>query len=281
MKARKLVASLTALMLSLPLAGCGQSAAQYDVSSIGPKIHVGISFDQPGLGFVQSRNYQGFEVDVAKYVVHELGYSHSQIVWQQVQPGDRERMITEGKVDMVLAGYSITRARQELVDFAGPYFLAGQDLLVRRGQEEISGINTLDSKRVCVARGSSSSEVVRRRAPRALVQERDQFTECVTALLSGDADAASGDDFALAGLAKVRGGEQLRLVGAPFTQEHYGIAVSKDDPELVATINAALRRMLKDGSWERALLHASRSIGFKTEPAARQPVRLDGAPSQE
>lgn len=281
MKARKLLASLVALVMALPLAGCGQSAAQYDVSSIGPKIHVGVSFDQPGLGFVQSGDHQGFDVDVAKYVVHELGYSHTQIVWQEVRPVDRERMLVEGKVDLVVAGYSITRARQELVDFAGPYLLAGQDLLVRREQNEITGVDSLDSKRVCVARGSSTAEVVSRHAPNAQVEERDQFTECITALLSGDADAVGGDDFALAGLAKVRGGNQLRLVGAPFTQEHYGIAVRKDDPELVATINAALEKMMSEGAWKQALTCAARSIGLKTDPAARRPDRLDGAPSQE
>lgn len=281
MKARKLLASLVALVMALPLAGCGQSAAQYDVSSIGPKIHVGVSFDQPGLGFVQSGDHQGFDVDVAKYVVHELGYSYTQIVWQEVRPVDRERMLVEGKVDLVVAGYSITRARQELVDFAGPYLLAGQDLLVRRDQSEITGVDSLGSKRVCAARGSSTAEVLRRRAPSAQVEERDQFTECITALLSGDADAVSGDDFALAGLAEVRGGNQLRLVGSPFTQEHYGIAVRKNDPELVATINAALEKMMSEGAWKQALTRAARNIGLKTDPAARRPDRLDGAPSQE
>lgn len=279
MRFRKALAFLTSLALTLSLSACGQDAVQYDVSSIGPKIHIGISFDQPGLGFVQSGNYQGLDVDVAKYIVHELGYSSTQIVWEQVQPIDRERMLTQGKVDMILAGYSITGDRQKVVDFAGPYFLAGQDLLVRRTQHEITGIDSLSDKRVCVAAGSSSADVLRRRAPLARLEEREQFTECITALLSGDTDAVSADDFALAGLSAVRGGDQLRLVGAPFTEEHYGVAVGKNDPQLVAIINAALQKMFKDGSWKNALVKASQTVGLKADADERKPDLLDSSPS--
>uniref|UniRef100_A0ABS3IUZ3 Glutamate ABC transporter substrate-binding protein n=1 Tax=Bifidobacterium asteroides TaxID=1684 RepID=A0ABS3IUZ3_9BIFI len=264
-----MAAALLALVLAVPLSGCGRQEDRYRAGSIGPKISVGISFDQPGLGFAQSGQYRGLDVDVAQYVVHELGYAESQIVFRQVKPADRERMLEQGQVDMIVAGYSITQERQKLVDFAGPYLAAGQDLLVRRTQNDIAGVEDLAQKRVCVAAGSTSGALVRSLAPQAQVQEREEFPECVTALLSGDTDAASGDDFALAGLAHVRGGGQLRLVGKPFSNEHYGIGVPHGDPELVDVIDQALKRMMRDGSFKAALGRASKSIGYSIDAAAR------------
>ena len=269
MFARRIAAALAALVLAVPLSGCGLQEDPYRAGSIGPKISVGISFDQPGLGFAQSGRYRGLDVDVAQYVVHELGYAESQIVFRQVKPSDRERMLEQGQVDMVVAGYSITQERQKLVDFAGPYLAAGQDLLVRRTQSDIAGVEDLAQKRVCVAAGATSGALVRSLVPQAQVQERDEFPECVTALLSGDTDAVSGDDFALAGLAHVRGGGQLRLVGNPFSHERYGIGLPHGDPELVDVIDQALKRMMQDGSFMAALSRASKSIGFSLDAAAR------------
>ena len=269
MFARRIAAALVALVLAVPLSGCGRQEDRYRAGSIGPKISVGISFDQPGLGFAQSGQYEGLDVDVARYVVHELGYAESQIVFRQVKPANRERVLEQGQVDMVVAGYSITQERQKLVDFAGPYLAAGQDLLVRRTQYDIAGVEDLAQKRVCVAAGSTSGALVRSLAPQAQVQEREEFPECVTALLSGDTDAASGDDFALAGLTHVRGGGQLRLVGNPFSHERYGIGVPHGDPELVDVIDQALKRMMRDGSFKAALGRASKSIGFSINAAAR------------
>ena len=269
MFARRIAAALAALVLAVPLSGCGLQEDPYRAGSIGPKISVGISFDQPGLGFAQSGRYRGLDVDVAQYVVHELGYAESQIVFRQVKPSDRERMLEQGQVDMVVAGYSITQERQKLVDFAGPYLAAGQDLLVRRTQSDIAGVEDLAQKRVCVAAGATSGALVRSLVPQAQVQERDEFPECVTALLSGDTDAVSGDDFALAGLAHVRGGGQLRLVGNPFSHERYGIGLPHGDPELVDVIDQALKRMMRDGSFKAALSRASKSIGFSLDAAAR------------
>ena len=269
MFARRIAAALATLVLAVPLSGCGLQEDPYRAGSIGPKISVGISFDQPGLGFAQSGRYRGLDVDVAQYVVHELGYAESQIVFRQVKPSDRERMLEQGQVDMVVAGYSITQERQKLVDFAGPYLAAGQDLLVRRTQSDIAGVEDLAQKRVCVAAGATSGALVRSLVPQAQVQERDEFFECVTALLSGDTDAVSGDDFALAGLAHVRGGGQLRLVGNPFSHERYGIGLPHGDPELVDVIDQALKRMMQDGSFKAALSRASKSIGFSLDAAAR------------
>ena len=109
-------------------------------------LKVGIKFDQPGLGLKKGTEYTGFDVDVAKYVAKELGTDAADINWVQAPSAQRETLISTGQVDMVVATYSITDARKEKVSFAGPYFIAGQDLLVRADDTSITGPDTLDGQ---------------------------------------------------------------------------------------------------------------------------------------
>src|SRR4029079_11038850 len=106
------------------------------------KLTIGISFDQPGLGRKDGDTYSGFDVETAKYVAKALGVPESGITWVQADPGNRESLLTSGQADLVLSTYTITEDRKQVVDFAGPYFLAHQDLLVRRNETEITGPTT-------------------------------------------------------------------------------------------------------------------------------------------
>ncbi len=119
-------------------------AASGDAAASGLKV--GIKFDQPGLGLKKGTEYTGFDVDVAKYVAKELGTDAADITWVQAPSAQRETLIETGQVDMVVATYSITDTRKEKVSFAGPYFIAGQDLLVRADDTSITGPDTLDGQ---------------------------------------------------------------------------------------------------------------------------------------
>ena len=112
------LAAACALACAVSLAGCGASEEG--------KIRIGIKFDQPGLGFKKSGTYVGFDVDVATYIAEELGYTRDEIVWKEAPSAQREAMLQNGDVDMIIATYSITDSRKAVVDFAGPYFVAGQ-----------------------------------------------------------------------------------------------------------------------------------------------------------
>ncbi|WP_161522293.1 transporter substrate-binding domain-containing protein [Bifidobacterium xylocopae] len=269
---RRLIALLTVLSLATVLAGCGGQSSTYDVSSIGPKVHIGVLADQPGLGFTRSGQRSGLDIDVARYILHELGFVPSQIVWSDLLPAQREEALESGRVDMILAGYSITGPRSQRVDFAGPYFISGQDLLIRKADRRIRGVGDLGGRRVCAVAGSTSVEGIIQRVPQAQVRERDRIGACVTALLSGDADAVTGDGMALAGASAVMGGGQLALLGATFTSERYGVAVRHGQPELVAAIDKALDHMMTDGSWMQSVRNAASGIGFEIDPKASRPI---------
>ena len=134
-------------------------------------LKVGIKFDQPGLGLKKGSEYTGFDVDVAKYVAKELGTDAADINWVQAPSAQRETLIETGQVDMVVATYSITDARKEKVAFAGPYFIAGQDLLVRADDTSITGPDTLDGKKLCSVTGSTSAQKVKDKYPGVQLQE--------------------------------------------------------------------------------------------------------------
>ncbi|AKV55322.1 glutamate ABC transport system substrate-binding protein gluB [Bifidobacterium actinocoloniiforme DSM 22766] len=267
--AKALLAALCALACVFSLTACGSDKEE-------GKIRIGIKFDQPGLGFKKSGTYVGFDVDVAKYIAKKLGYSEDDIIWKEAPSKQREAMLQNGDVDMILATYSITDERKKAVSFAGPYFVAGQDLMVRTGETGIKGPQDLNGKRLCSVTGSTSAVTVKERfASQVQLMEQPGYAECATALFSGIVDAVTTDDIILAGLASSARG-RLQLVGKPFTQEYYGVGIKKGDKALATKINAALSEMIANGSWQRALEENTRGAHFKPDLKYNPPRPKEG-----
>ena len=266
--ARRALAALAAVACTMSLAACGADESG--------KIRIGIKFDQPGLGFKKSGTYVGFDVDVAKYVAKKLGYSEDEIVWKEAPSKQREAMLQNGDVDMILATYSITDERKNAVSFAGPYFVAGQDLLVRKDDHSINGPEDLNGKRLCSVTGSTSAATVKEKfASEVQLMEQSGYAECATALFSGIVDAVTADDIILAGLASASRGK-LRVVGKPFTQEYYGVGIKKGDTALAKKINAAIAEMIKDGSWERAIADNTEGTSYTPNAEYNPPKPTEG-----
>ena len=266
--ARRALAALAAVACTMSLAACGADESG--------KIRIGIKFDQPGLGFKKSGTYVGFDVDVAKYVAKKLGYSEDEIVWKEAPSKQREAMLQNGDVDMILATYSITEERKNAVSFAGPYFVAGQDLLVRKDDHSINGPEDLNGKRLCSVTGSTSAATVKEKfASEVQLMEQPGYAECATALFSGIVDAVTTDDIILAGLASASRGK-LHVVGKPFTQEYYGVGIKKGDTALAKKINAAITEMIKDGSWERAIADNTEGTSYTPNAEYNPPKPTEG-----
>ena len=220
----------------------------------GGSIRIGIKFDQPGLGYKDGDSYTGFDVDVAKYVAGKLGYSEDQIEWVESPSKQRETMLQNGQVDMIFATYSITDERKEVVSFAGPYFVAGQDLLVAADDTSITGPEDLDGKNLCSVTGSTSAQRIKDEyAAGTNLLEQPGYSECVTALTAGTVDAVTTDDIILAGLAALPANAgKVKVVGNPFSEENYGVGLPKDSDQCQA-VTDAINAMIEDGSWQKAL----------------------------
>lgn len=266
MNVRKIGAAAAAVTLSLGLAACGGGSDGGSENA----LKVGIKFDQPGLGLKEGNDYTGFDVDVAKYVAEKLGTSEGDIEWVQAPSAQRETLLETGQVDMIVATYSITDSRKQKVGFAGPYYIAGQDLLVRADDDSITGPESLEGKRLCSVTGSTSAQNVQKEVPGVNLQEFGTYSECVSALVSNAVDALTTDDTILAGYAAQDQYEgKLKVVGAPFSEEKYGIGIQKGDTARCQEITDAITAMIDDGSWQKAIDDNLGKANFK--PGAGNP----------
>jgi glutamate transport system substrate-binding protein len=276
MTVRQIGAVTAATVLALGLAACSDSGSSSGSSGSGSggggTFKVGIKFDQPGLGLKKGSTYTGLDVDVAKYVAKALGHNESDIQWIQAPSAQRETLISTGQVDMVVATYSITDARKEKVSFAGPYFIAGQDLLVRTGETGITGPDTLTGKKLCSVKGSTPAQKVKDKYPGVQLQEFGTYSECVAALVSKGVDAVTTDNTILAGYAaqpQYKG--KLTVIGKTFSEERYGIGLKKGDTATCQKVNTALATMISDGDWQKAVDANLGPSGFKVDTSTNPP----------
>lgn len=249
----RLGVGIAALAVVATACGGGEEARNVSSSAENGNLIVGIKFDQPGLGLRNpDGSFSGFDVEVAKYVAGQLGVSEENIEFKESPSAQRETLIQNGEVDYIVATYSITDTRKEKVGFAGPYFVAGQSLLVANGNTDITGPDSLSGgKKLCSVTGSTPAQNIADEYPGVQLQPFDTYSACVEALRNGAVDAVTTDDIILAGYAAQYPGE-LKVVGEPFTTENYGIGLSKDDTEGRNKINDAIEEMVSSGAWKTA-----------------------------
>ncbi|ONK10785.1 glutamate ABC transporter substrate-binding protein [Streptomyces sp. MP131-18] len=268
MRLRKATAlTASAVALTLAATACGGDDDGGDGGG-GGEFVIGIKFDQPGLGLMNpDGDYVGFDVDVATYIAGELGYEPDQIVFEEAPSPERENLLSRGDVDMIVASYSISEEREERVDFAGPYFLAHQDLLVR-ADYEVPDEEAINDMTLCSVSGSTSAANVQRDfAPDAALEEYNTYSECLTGLENGAIDALTTDDSILAGYAAQETHQgKFALAGLQLSDEYYGVGLPKDSEDLDA-VNEAITAMVEDGSWDQFVEEHFGPAGYEPEPA--------------
>ena len=213
-------------------------------------ITIGTKFDQPLFGLVGPDGVPvGFDVEIGKIIAGKLGISEENIEWVETVSANREPFIQNGQVDIVVATYTINDKRKEVVSFAGPYFLAGQSIMVLADNEDIKSEDDLVGEKVCSVTGSTPAAKLAEIG--AVPVLTDTYTNCLEPLRSGQVVAVSTDNVILAGLAAQNEGE-FKVVGEPFTEEPYGIGLAKDDTEFRMWINDVLEAAEEDGRYEEA-----------------------------
>ncbi|GII20547.1 glutamate ABC transporter substrate-binding protein [Planosporangium mesophilum] len=225
----------------------------YDKVKSGGKVVVGVKADQPNLGYKDaSGNRCGFDIEIAQLVAAKLGVAKDKIEYKEIPSANRETAIKGGEIDYYVGTYSITDKRKADVAFAGPYFIAGQDLLVRKDDSSITGPDSLKGKKVCSASGSTPLQRVRDKklTEDANISEFKTYSECVSQLLDKRVDAVTTDDAILKGYA-AQNPSKLKVVGKPFSEEKYGIGLAHDDKALRDFVNDALAAAEKDGVWQK------------------------------
>lgn len=222
-------------------------------------INVGTKFDQPlfGLKNPVSGDIEGFDVEIAKIIAQaifggSLEDAGKKIKFTETVSAVREAEIQKGSVDIIVATYTINDARKNLVDFAGPYFIAGQDIMVKKDNDTIKGVTDLNGKKVCSVQGSTSLKNVQAQAPQSDTSiSFERYTDCADALKAGRVDAVTTDNVILLGLVKDNP-DDFKVVEKTFTSEPYGIGLKKGDQPFRDFLNDTLEEAYENGSWEEA-----------------------------
>jgi glutamate transport system substrate-binding protein len=244
-------------------------------------VRIGVKFDVPlfGLKDATTGELAGFDIEIANIVASAIfpdaatpeSGPNTKIEFVEAISKDREKMLQRGEVDLVLSTYTITESRKQFVDFAGPYYIAGQDILARAddvANGSISGIASLNGKKVCAVTGSTSLANLREAAPKADTSiTAERYPECFAALQAAKIDAMTTDDVILLGLAQQDPGV-FAITGNPFHTEPYGVGIPKGDESLKQLVNGALAASFADGRWEAAF---KKTIGTVNESIPTPP----------
>ncbi|MBL1083952.1 glutamate ABC transporter substrate-binding protein [Streptomyces actinomycinicus] len=237
---------------------------------------VGVKEDQPYLGEKDPATgaYSGFDIEIARMMSASLGLPPGRIHFRTIASANRETALQNGQIDYYVGTYTINDNRKKLVGFAGPYYLAGQSLLVRKDENDIHGPQDLAGKRVCSAAGSTPYQRIRTDYPKAVLVAYDTYSVCVDNLLTYQVDAVTTDDAILIGYA-AKVPAELEVVGRPFSEEPYGIGLPRGDDALRFALDDALEAREKNGDWKKAY---EATLGLSGVPAP-QPPPIDRYPA--
>ncbi|PKV88737.1 glutamate ABC transporter substrate-binding protein [Streptomyces sp. TLI_146] len=286
--------ALAALALLLAAAGCGKSGSppvkgpkaellpRYQVmtgfslpdSAVWRRaknrghLVVGAKEDQPYMGEKDPATgvYSGFDIEIAKMMSASLGFDPTTIAFRTIASANRETALQNGQVDYYVGTYTINDNRKKLVGFAGPYYMAGQGLLVRTDEKDIDGPQDLNGKRVCSAAGSTPYQRIQKDYPKADLVAYDTYSVCVDNLLTFQVAAVTTDDTILSGYA-AKVPDELKVVGKPFSEEPYGIGVPRGDNALRFALDNAIETHEKNGDWQKAYDATLGLSGRKAAPA--------------
>lgn len=215
-----------------------QGSPTYDAMVARDGVIVGVKNDQPGLGYQDAATGErtGFDLDIARWIAASLGFEESQIEFRTIPSANREQAIVNGDIDYYVGTYSITDAREQQIDFAGPYFITGQGLMVAADTTDIQGPEDLAGKIVCSVTGSTPLQRIRDQYNPGDTVEYDTYSQCVEQLKAGAVDAITTDEAILAGYV-AQDPDALKIAGEPFSEERYGVGLSEGDTALKTWIN--------------------------------------------
>ncbi len=227
-------------------------------------ITIGVKYDQPGFGLQNptTGEIEGFDVEIGKLIAEAIG-PDVEIDWVEAISRNREPFIQDGTVDIVIATYTINDARKQVIDFAGPYFVAQQDIMVRSDDDTITSVDDLNGKNVCTVTGSTSASNLAAAAPEANVTLLDTYSQCAEAMGDGRVEAVTTDNTILAGLVQASDGA-YKLIEAPFSDEPYGIGLTKDDDDFRDFLNDTLEEIFENGDWADAFEATLGAIDLET-----------------
>jgi ABC-type amino acid transport substrate-binding protein len=208
------------------------------------QLLVGSDIPYPPFEFGNAPDYTGFDVELMDAIGKRLGV---EVVWRDAPFNPIFNNLRNGTFDAVISAATITPKREQIVAFSDPYYDSNQSILVRADESGITSEADLDGKSIGVQQGTTGEEKAKAISG-AQVRSYPAAQGAFNALLTGQVDAVVNDLPVSADFAKQNNG--VKVVGEIKTGEQYGIAVSKDNPGLLAAINKQLAALRSDGTYE-------------------------------
>lgn len=213
------------------------------------KIVMGTNADFPPFEFRNDKNeVDGFDVDIAKAIADALG---KELVIEDMEFGGLTQALHSKRIDMAIAGMTITEKRLEEVDFSEPYYNAGQTVVVLEDEAEIKSVDDLEGKIIAVQLGTTGDLEAHERFSAENIRQYNKINEGFLDLINKRVDAIIIDVPVAERYIEIKGG--CKTVGGIFTEELFGVAVNKENPELLSEINKVLVDLKESGQFDELI----------------------------
>lgn len=209
---------------------------------------------------------EGFDIDMVKQVAKALFGDETKVQYKVITSRDRENVLVNGDVDIVVRTYTINCERLQKIAFSSAYYTTGQRVLVDK-RSTVKGLEDLGGKKVCANEGSTSLAQIAKHPAKPVAWQAQAWSDCLVLLQQGQVAAMSTDDVILAGMAAQD--PTVKIVGPKLTEEPYGIGIPKANADMVRFVNAVLDKIRGDGAWQQSY---NTWVGSRTGEAATPPV---------
>jgi len=260
-KIKKIMAGLVATTIVIGgLVGCGNSdskktdtAATGSIAEIKSRgtIKIGVFSDKAPFGYVDSNGKnQGFDVVIAQRFAKDLLGDESKVEFVLVDAASRVAYLESGKVDIIMANFTVTDERKQKVDFANPYMKVSLGI-VSPDSAIITSVDQLKGKKAIVAKGTTAETYLTANYPDIELVKYEQYSEIFQALKDGRGDAIVNDNTEVIAWAKENPGYTVG-VASLGGQDTIAPAVTKGNTELLSWINTELETLGKENFIHKA-----------------------------
>jgi glutamine transport system substrate-binding protein len=251
MRSIRLTAMFAVFLLaitSLIVVGCGSSSdttgSTSGGGSGGEPLTVGSDIPYPPFEQGKSPNYEGFDIELMEAIGEKIGRSPE---FQDTSFETIFRDVAQGKFEAVISAATITEEREKEVAFSDPYYLSEQAILVKEGSD-VGGIEDLSGKTVGAQQGTTGLELGKEKADAGEFRPYPEGPDAINALKAGTVEAVIIDAPVAQNAVEEEGG--VEISEKVPTEETYGIAVAKDNTELLKEVNEGLAEVISDGTYK-------------------------------
>ena len=234
------------------------------------KVVIGTKFNQLGSGLKNptTGELEGFDIEIGKLIAvgifgGEVADIDDKVEFKEAVSAVREAVIQSGEVDLVIATYTINDTRKQQVDFAGPYIIDGQTVMVKSDNTSIKALTDLNGKKVCTGRGSTTPANLEKKQIKADLTLFETYPECADALRQDRVEAVITDRGILLGLVESNK-PAFKLVGIDVSEEPLGIGLKKGDDAFREFLNTRLEEIYESGEWAKAYEATLGKLGLET-----------------